>query len=567
MVFSAAFLHRGAVLFCQLPRLLHRSPSVLPTDDVLEQEYHRFVEFGPLLDRRTRRYLVEYLKAKVTGHPYEGEGLNDRYADYFQRALDEVFRIDNLLFVCANNESITRQIVLDTLYWIKKTFAKVAAKHPHDKEADMLQSWSVTPAKAFQTRYPYLLQYLSTTYTREELDSAFYQDRLATYFARDFNEWTADDRRNFERVLTDLLSQWDALLQAKILEYQLRKLNESKENYVELLGEKVEEYRRLKSILNPFTDYLGWDMSRDLWQSTSFDTLKAYDELLTDEDSLRRLADLLGKLREAEIEIEEETFAKTIVRQEWRVDPLARSEIVGVHESQDLNHLLSSEAALLSHDITETAFLKKYADSSLLTLRYEDRQLVRSEDQVMEVNQRIKQRERGPFIICVDTSQSMMGRPEEIAKVLTLGILKMAINSNRRAYLISFSTGIKTIDLHDIANSIDELAAFLNMSFYGGTDATLALYEALRQLKSHDYQDADVLMISDFVMYKIDQDILNEVAFYQHNKSTEFHSLALAREANAELLSRFDTNWIYDPLHKGIIRELTRGLADIHARP
>jgi uncharacterized protein with von Willebrand factor type A (vWA) domain len=105
------------------------------------------------------------------------------------------------------------------------------------------------------------------------------------------------------------------------------------------------------------------------------------------------------------------------------------------------------------------------------------------------------------------------------------------------------------------------------MSFYGGTDATLALYEALRQLKSHDYQDADVLMISDFVMYKIDDDILNEVAHFQHNKNTEFHSLALAREANAELLGRFDTNWIYDPKTKGIIRELTRGLATIQTRP
>ncbi len=536
-------------------------------DELLEQEYHRFIEFGQLLDRATRRYLVEYLRSKVSGLGYQGEALNDRYAEYFQRALDEVFDIDSLLFVCGNNESITRQIVLDTLYWIKKTFAKVASGHPHAKEVELLRGWSVTPAKAFKVRYPTLLQFLATTYTREELDTAFYQDRLTRYFAADFSEWTPVDQANFERILTDLLSQWDALLQAKILAYQLRKLNESKEHFTELLGQKVEEYRRLKSILNPFTDYLGWDMSRDLWQSTSFDVLKRYDELLADEDSLRRLADLLGNLREAEIEIEEETFEKTIVRQEWRVDPLARSEIVGIHESQDLNHLLSSEAALLSHDVTETAFLKKYADSSLLTLRYEDRQLVRSEDQIMEVNQRVKQRERGPFIVCVDTSQSMMGRPEEIAKVLTLGILKMAIQSNRRAYLISFSTGVKTIDLYDIANSIDELAAFLNMSFYGGTDATLALYEALRQLKTHDYEDADVLMISDFVMYKIDREVLDEIAHYQHNKSTEFHSLALAREANAALLGRFDTNWIYDPESRSIIRELTRGLSEIAARP
>jgi uncharacterized protein with von Willebrand factor type A (vWA) domain len=536
-------------------------------DEVLEQEYARFIEFGQLTDRRTRRYLVEYMRSKLSGQPYAGESLNDRYADYLRRSLDDVFSIDQLLFVCRGNESISRQIVLDTLYWIKKTFTKNATKHPYTKEVELLKGWSVTPARAFRHRYPHLIQFLTTEYTREELDTAFYRDRLSSFFQREVAQWTDEDHRAFERILTDLLSQWDALLQAKILAYQLRKLEEAKEQYIELLGQKVEEYRRLRSILNPFSEYLGWDMSRDLWQSTSFDVLQQYDELLADEESLRRLADLLGQLREAEIELEEETFARTIVRQEWRVDPLARAEIVGVHESQDISHLLSSEAALLSHRITETAFLKKYADSSLLTLRYEDKKLVRSEDQEMEVNQRIKQREKGPFIVCVDTSQSMMGRPEEVAKVLTLGILKMAIAGNRRAYLISFSTGVKTIDLYDIANSVDELAAFLQMSFYGGTDATLALYEALRQLKSYDYQDADVLMISDFVMYKIDQDILNEVAHFQHNKNTEFHSLALAREANAELLSRFDTNWIYDPGTKGIIRELTRGLATIQARP
>ena len=536
-------------------------------DQVLQREYDRFIEFGQLLDRRTRRYLVEYLKSRVSGTPYYGESLSDQYAAYFQRALDEVFDVDSLLFVCRDNESITRQIVLDTLYWIKKTFARAQTKHPYVDEADRLRGWSVTPARTFRTRYPSLLQFLQTEYTREELDTAFYQDRLRRYFETPNEAWGADDTAGFERLLTDLLSQWDALLQARILAFQLRQFNEAKEDYLDRLSSKVEEYRRLRSILNPFSEYLGWDMSRDLWQSTSFDTLQQYDELLADEESLRRLADLLGKLREAEIEIEEETFAKTIVRQEWKVDPLARSEIVGVHESQDLNHLLSSEAALLSHDVTETAFLKKYADSSLLTLRYEDRRLVRSDDQVMEVNQRIKQREKGPFIICVDTSQSMMGRPEEIAKVLTLGILKMAIAANRRAYLISFSTGVKTIDLYDIANSIDELAAFLKMSFYGGTDATLALYEALRQLKGHDYRDADVLMISDFVMYKIDREILDEVAFFQHNNNTEFHSLALSKEANAALLSRFDTNWIYDPKQKGIIRELTRGLDEISNRP
>ncbi|MFK7934968.1 MAG: VWA domain-containing protein [Saprospiraceae bacterium] len=294
--------------------------------------------------------------------------------------------------------------------------------------------------------------------------------------------------------------------------------------------------------------------------------MEQYEDLLQDEDSIRELADLLGKMREAEIIMEEETFEKTIVRKEWVVDELAKSEIVGVHESQDLNNLVSSEVGLLSDAATETLFLKKYADQKLLTFRYEDRRLVKSRDNIMEVHQRVRQKEKGPFIVLVDTSESMMGRPEMIAKVLCLGILKMAIKDNRRAFLINFSIGIQTIDLYDISNSLEEVAGFLRMSFNGGTDASLALNEAIRQLKGNDYEDADVLMISDFIMYRIDKDVLDDIRFFQQNKGTEFHSLTLSKEANSEILQRFDTNWVYNPEQRGIIRELTRGLDVIGKR-
>ena len=202
----------------------------------------------------------------------------------------------------------------------------------------------------------------------------------------------------------------------------------------------------------------------------------------------------------------------------------------------------------------------------LLTFRYEDRHLVNSRDNIMEVHSRVKQKEKGPFIVLVDTSESMAGRPEQIAKVLCLGILKMAIKDNRRAFLINFSIGIQTLDLFDIYNSLEDVAAFLRMSFNGGTDASLALSEALRQLRNNNYQDADVLMISDFIMYRIDKEVLDDIRYFQQNKGTEFHSLTLSKEANSEILQRFDTNWIYDPRQKGIIKELTRGLGTIGER-
>lgn len=524
----------------------------------LEQEYLRFIEFGNLLDRKMRRYLVEYLKNKLAPKSYEIPELNDQYFRYFQQALDDLFSIEDLLPLCGANENITQQVVLDTLYWIRKTFEKTATSHPYKEEQKRLEGWAVTPFHIFQKRYAYLVDFLKSSYPKEELDIDFYKDRFDQLLTKE--QLLGEEKEKFELIFTDLLAQWDALLQAKILAYQLQKLEEAKDNYTQLLEAKVTEYKKLMSIVSPFTDYLGWDMSRELWQDTSFDAIKEYDELLKDEKSVQELADLLGKMREAEIEIEEETYEKTIIRQEWKVDELAKAEIVGVHESDDLNNLLSSEAGLLSNEATETLFLKKYADKGLLTFRYEDRRLVKSKDNIMEVHQKVRQKEKGPFIICVDTSESMTGRPEQIAKVLCLGILKMAISDNRRAYLINFSTGIKTLDLYDIANSIDEIAKFLKMSFYGGTDVSLALYEALRQLQNNNYQDADVLMISDFIMYKVDKDVLQQVRFFQQNKGTQFHSLTLSNEPNSDILAEFDTNWLYDPREKGIIRELTQNL-------
>ena len=104
------------------------------------------------------------------------------------------------------------------------------------------------------------------------------------------------------------------------------------------------------------------------------------------------------------------------------------------------------------------------------------------------------------------------------------------------------------------------------MSFYGGTDATLALHEAIRQLGTHEYKDADVLMVSDFIMSKTNEDVMQKFRYHQQNNNTQFHCLILGNDVNESVLSFFDTNWVYDPEQKGIIRSLTRGFHSIQER-
>ena len=533
----------------------------------LEQEFQRFIEFGNLLDKQRRTYLVQYIQNKFLPSRHLIPELKEQYFEYFQKALDKIFLIEGLVEVVSYSPLLKKQVILDTLYFLRKAYKKVRTINPFEEEKQRLESWAITPLHTFVKRWRALPDYLSTVYDRSELDYFFFQEKFKQAIpSTEISQIEAKDQEQIEVLIHDLLAQWDALLNAKILELQLSRFEEERDSYVELMTEKVIEYKKIHEFVNPFADYMGWDLSRKLWQETSFDILHHYNELLENEQSIKELADLLGNMREAEIEIEEETVEKTIVRQEWVVDEWSRSEIVGVKESNELTNMLSAEASLLSDAHTETLFLKKYADSKLITFRYEDSKLVPSEDHYTEINQRVNQKEKGPFIICVDTSESMQGRPEQIAKVLILGILKMAMNQNRKAYLINFSIGIKTLNLHDIAQSIDDIANFLKMSFYGGTDATLALHEAIRQLGTHDYQDADVLMVSDFIMSKTNEDVLAQFRHHQQNKNTQFHCLILGDDVNENVLSYFDTNWVYDPKEKGIIRSLTRGFQHIKER-
>ena len=92
----------------------------------------------------------------------------------------------------------------------------------------------------------------------------------------------------------------------------------------------------------------------------------------------------------------------------------------------------------------------------------------------------------------------MAGDAERLAKVLAFGILRIAIEEDREAYLINFSVQVRTLDLRAVGQR-GRATAFLRMSFTG-TDVTLAFSEALQKLGEGRFQDADVLLVSDFIM-------------------------------------------------------------------
>lgn len=536
----------------------------------LEQEFDRFIEFSALLDRKSRTYLVHYLKSKLEIDQNEHQSdIQSAYTQYLEKSLDRIFNINGLLELCLGETPMKIKIAKDLIYWLRKVNQQVFQKHPFGEEIRLLEYWSGMSQSQVLLKWENLLRGLKSDFHESEIPLSFYQKAFADVLQNQSVELiTKAQTDKFERLYLDLLATWDAVLQSRILDYQLRHLEDAVQGHTDLMEAKMQEFQQLKKLLNPFGQYLGryWDLSGEVWQKSAFDLIDSYNKLLEQEESVKELADLLGRLREAELEIEEESIEKTIIRKEWVLDPYSKAEIDGIRQSDDLNHLLSSEAALLAEPLTEDLFLKKYVDQQLLSFRFQEKKLVTSKDKEIEIYRRVKQKEKGPFIVCVDTSESMLGKPELIAKVLCLALVKIAARDNRRAYLINFSSGIEVIDLFDINRSLDQVANFLNMSFYGGTDISLPLYEAIRQLRGNNYRDADVVVISDFIMYHVDTDVLEQVKYFQQHQNTQFHSITLSKEANLQIVQTFDTNWLYDQSNKGIFRDLNQHLQDISDR-
>ncbi len=157
----------------------------------------------------------------------------------------------------------------------------------------------------------------------------------------------------------------------------------------------------------------------------------------------------------------------------------------------------------------------------------------------------------------------MHGTPENIAKTITFALSKIAIEEERKCFLISFSTNIETLDLTDFTNNpIGKLVQFLRMSFHGGTDAAPALKHAVKMLSENEWKNADVLMISDFVMQSLDNDIKEQIESAQEN-NTNIHSLVIGSSGNNAAINSFNHNLFYDANNPKANRHLVEQIHEI----
>lgn len=353
---------------------------------------------------------------------------------------------------------------------------------------------------------------------------------------------------DLEQNLVDRKSKWE-----------LVQIDSMRKEFLEKLYSKIYKFMKLESLLMPFIKNLGrlWDLSERTFETSGFEILDTFAKLLEHDESLKELADLLGKQTRAQISYEKELRDKVVIKSSWQPKHAYKGEINGLRFSNDISSVLPSELSLMNNPAANKLFQLKFAQKQLLSYDYQ-RMEEEKEETTIE-----KKEPKGPIIICVDTSGSMHGTPENIAKTITFALSKIAIEEERKCYLISFSTSIETLDLTDFsANPIGRLVQFLRMSFHGGTDATPALKHAVKMLSENEWKNADVLMISDFVMQTLDNDIKTQIESAQED-NTNFHSLVIGSSGNNGAINSFNHNWFYDTNNPQANRHLVEQIHEI----
>ena len=340
--------------------------------------------------------------------------------------------------------------------------------------------------------------------------------------------------------------QWYHSLLSNLKEERLK--NIEKDKLLADLYQRSDTLNKLTQIEGDISEQKNlrlWDMGRAKLSKRDISQLSRVTLFLQQHNQLHDIAKKLGRMALqidtssiTDIEIEKKQKTET-------TNTYAAGDIVGIHNSNNLERLLSTESMYLTSPELETIFYKRFADKGLST--YQLQSTEERNETVITFEKQSKEaiEDKGPFIIAIDASGSMMGLPEQYAKAFAYGLMQIALAENRDCYIIIFSTQLITYEVTK-EDGLSEALSFLSYSFNGGTDIAPVLEKSIELMSSEKYMNSDLIVISDFIAPPQSKEIINKIDKLKKRKN-RFHALNLSRYGNPELLATFDHYWQYTP--------------------
>ena len=278
---------------------------------------------------------------------------------------------------------------------------------------------------------------------------------------------------------------------------------------VSLWSERVRAWSEVAAVFDDLGNLLGrgYDLSRALLRHSGWSDLIRLKQLLERLPQLREIVQALGRLQagSGEASVAERVFVPVRRLEEERrmvETPFVPMEMRGVERGGDVARMLPAEAALLGHPKLRLLWHARRAERALVSYRVEG-----TEDLVELVerwgvearDERRPRPERGPIVVVLDTSGSMHGMPEKVAKALVLQAVRTAHAEKRACYMYSYS-GPENVLEHELdlsGEGITRLLDFLGFTFGGGNDEAGVMARVAKRLKESDWRRADVIFVSD----------------------------------------------------------------------
>ncbi|KAB8312745.1 ATPase RavA stimulator ViaA [Erwinia endophytica] len=463
-------------------------------------------------------------------------------------AISENAMIDELILALLTNPQLAvffekypalkKALMQDLPRWRSEILEQLKTSPAPDDLADeftLFQQCQPLSRPAFCHRLEEILQYLEQHHSPFAKEA---RERVA-------NAFPADSLTEPQHIL--FLQRWRLSLSLQTLSLNQQLFDEEREKLLAELQQRLMMSGQLAQILSDNNEVAAsrlWDLTKNPLQSGDYQLLVEYSDFLAQQPTLQKLAEQLGRSREAKVVLSEDAPMEAF--HQWVREPSNVPEGVnGLHQSDDILRLLPTELATLGISELEMEFYRRLVEKRLLTYRlqgeaWHDKVTLRP-----VTHHHYDQQPRGPFIVCVDTSGSMGGFNERCAKAFCLALLKMALADNRRCYIMLFAHEVIGYEL-TADDGIAQAIRFLSQRFRGGTDLPACLDAVLTTLSTPGWNDADAVIISDFIAQRIPEELQKSIKRHQSQQQQRFHAVALSDHGKPGIMRIFDHIWRFD---------------------
>ncbi|WP_270438875.1 hypothetical protein [Bacteroides bouchesdurhonensis] len=427
---------------------------------------------------------------------------------------------DPIIKIQVLNNDICARIFYDTMVqFIKLNLEKerynLQKSQSEQEGMELALEWSIERRRH---GWQALLKQLGDVYQEFGFDHRFYRGQFG-------QEGKYADDKIWEKMVDD----WKEAFR--------QKNQKQKEEEIELRKDNLEQ--RMRSNFKNIPEYLdknkvekdeffqSWGLMNGIWNTIDFERIRKIVRIQREFPEILKVANKMGRIADDDGQDHLSVAEGDI----YKMEHASKCDILGITIGNDLNSLLPTELVHCADAELEDLFVYKYLTHKLQNFRYKS--------EIMQPARRLEVKPavlKGPMIVCLDTSGSMVGKPEKIAYSLMVKLLEIADRQKRDCFLIAFSVSITPID---IRKERAKLLEFFSTIACGDTDATRMLKAMFQLLQSNKvYMNADVLWISDFKIPLSSPELTRQIQEYR-KANTHFYGLQIGVAEN-EWIPFFD---------------------------